>query len=50
MLSKSRVLRDSRDEVGENGSFEFGVLDLIGLPAKAWDCKLMDMVEVVLVK
>lgn len=44
MESKSWVLRVSRAEIGENGSSGFGVLDFKGLPAKAWDCKLIAMV------
>lgn len=30
--------------MGEKGSPGFGVLDLRGLPAKAWDRRFMDMV------
>lgn len=37
-------MRDSKAEIGENGSSGFGVRDLNGLPANAWDCKLTDMV------
>lgn len=43
-LSKSCVLRVSKAWVGENGSLGFGVMDLRGLPAKAWDWRFMDMV------
>lgn len=46
VLSRSWELRDSRAEEGENGSSDFGVFSLMGLPAKAWDCKLMDMVGI----
>lgn len=49
MFSKIRVLRDSRAAVGEKGSPGFGDLDLRGFPAKACDCKFMDMVVVVVV-
>jgi hypothetical protein len=49
VVSKSWVLRVSRAEIGEDGSSGFGVLDLKGLPAKAWDFKFMAMVDVVLV-
>lgn len=36
----------SRAEFEEKGSFDLGVLALMGLPAKAWDWRLMeDMVE-----
>lgn len=31
--------------MGEKGSVGLGVLDLMGLPAKAWEFMLMDMVE-----
>lgn len=31
--------------MGENGSVDLGVLDLIGLPAKTGDLRFMDMVE-----
>lgn len=37
-------MRVSRAWVGEKGSLSFGVLDLRGLPAKAWDWRFMDMV------
>ncbi|PKI66733.1 hypothetical protein CRG98_012928, partial [Punica granatum] len=42
--SSSWVLRVSRAEAGLNGSVDFGVLALIGLPAKAWELRLRDMV------
>lgn len=44
--SKSWVLRVSRAGIGANGSSAFGVLDLKGLPAKAWDFKFIAMVDV----
>lgn len=47
VVSKSWVLRVSRAELGENGSLGLGVLDRMGLPAKAWDCRFIDMVVAV---
>ena len=37
-------MRDSKAEEGESGSWGLGVLDLKGLPANAWELRLMDMV------
>ena len=37
-------MRDSKAEEGESGSWGLGVLDLKGLPANAWEIRLMDMV------
>lgn len=37
-------MRVSRAWVGEKGSLGFRVLDLRGLPAKAWDWRFMDIV------
>lgn len=37
----------SRAEFGPNGSVGFGVLALIGLPEKAWELRLRDMVVAV---
>lgn len=39
-------MRVSRAEVGDKGSVGLRVLDLRGLPAKAWDWRFMDMVVV----
>lgn len=44
-FSKSLDLRVSKAEMGENRDSGLGVVDLRGLPAKAWVLRLMDMVE-----
>lgn len=45
VLLKSRVLRVWNAFEGEKGSVVLGVLNLIGLAAKAWLFRLMDMVR-----
>lgn len=49
MISEIRDVRVSNAVVGENGSPRFGVLDISGLPANAWQCRFMDMMMVVVV-
>lgn len=44
VLPRILALRASRAAEGEKGSWEIGSLGRSGLPAKAWNCKLMDMV------
>lgn len=44
-FSKSLDLRVSKAEMGENRDSGLGVVDLRGLPAKAWVLRLVDMVE-----
>lgn len=38
-------MRDSKAEVGEKGSVDFGVLDFKGLPANAWVLRFIDIVR-----
>ncbi|MFS7916972.1 hypothetical protein Hanom_Chr03g00183591 [Helianthus anomalus] len=39
-----KIFRVSKAGVGENGSVDLGVFDLIGLPAKTGDLRLIDIV------
>lgn len=41
---ENRDFRVSKAGVGENGSVDLGVFDLIGLPAKTGDLRFIDIV------